>query len=207
MSSGNVESFCWSKAGRTELRHELERWVGDHSISTEVLTWLCKEREGDFGDLVDARVLSATLSALERDHFNEIKRGGKLHDLLLDDRELVPDMLATADSETVRDTIRKLMMSGVFEELNKRSLLGRIIRVFPEMESMLTGEDERETGGADCLLGEPGEAQARTRRIGPEEDSGKHQGNPDCPILRRFAREFRIQGGQGDAACAFPAQE
>jgi transcription elongation GreA/GreB family factor len=123
-----------------ELRHELERWVGDHTISTEILTWLCKEREGAFADMVDARVLSATISALERDQFNDIKRGSKLHDLLLDDRELIPDMLAEAEPETVRDTIRKLMMSGAFEELNKRSLLGRIVRVFPEMESMLTGE-------------------------------------------------------------------
>lgn len=123
-----------------ELRHELERWISDHTISTEVLTWLCKEREGAFADLVDARVLSAILSALERDQFNEIKRGGKLHDTLLEDRELVPDMLANAEPETVRDTIRKIMLSGVFEELNKRSILGRIVRVFPEMESLLTGE-------------------------------------------------------------------
>ena len=125
---------------QAELRRELERWISDHTISTEILTWLCKEREGAFADLVDARVLSAILSALERDQFNEVKRGGKLHDLLLEDRELVPDMLTTAEPEVVRDTIRKLMLSGVFEELNKRSILGRIVRVYPEMEAMLTGE-------------------------------------------------------------------
>ena len=125
---------------KTELRRELDRWLGDHTISTEVLTWLCKEREGAFAEMVDARVLSATLSALERDQFNDVKRGGKLHDLLLEDRELVPDMLAGSEPEIVRDTIRKVMLSGVFEELNKRSILGRIVRVFPEMESMLTGD-------------------------------------------------------------------
>lgn len=125
---------------KAELRRELDRWLGDHTISTEVLTWLCKEREGAFAEMVDARVLSATLSALERDQFNEVKRGGKLHDLLLEDRELVPDMLAGAEPEIVRDTIRKVMLSGVFEELNKRSILGRIVRVYPEMESMLTGD-------------------------------------------------------------------
>lgn len=124
---------------KAELQRELDRWLGDHTISTEVLTWLCKEREGAFAEMVDARVLSAILSALERDQFNEIKRGGKLHDLLLEDRELVPDMLAGAEPETVRDTIRKVMLSGVFEELNKRSILGRIVRVYPEMEAMLTG--------------------------------------------------------------------
>lgn len=129
------------KGKKAELHRELDRWLGDHTISTEVLTWLCKEREGEFAEMVDARVLSAILSALERDQFNEVKRGGKLHDLLLEDRELIPDMLAGAEPETVRDTIRKVMLSGVFEELNKRSILGRIVRVYPEMESMLTGGD------------------------------------------------------------------
>lgn len=129
---------------KAELQYELERWLGDHTISAEVLTWLCKERFGAFAAMVDARVLSATLSALERDQFNEIKRGGKLHDLLLEDRELIPDMLAGANPETVRDTIRKIMLSGVFEELNKRSILGRIVRIYPEMESMLTGDSPSE---------------------------------------------------------------
>lgn len=126
---------------KEELRHELDRWLGDHTISAEVLTWLCKERGGVFASMVDARVLSAILSALERDQFNEIKRGGKLHDLMLEDRELIPDMLAGSEPETVRDTIRKVMLSGVFEELNKRSILGRIVRVYPEMEAMLTGDN------------------------------------------------------------------
>ena len=132
------------KSKEAELRRELERWISDHTISTEILTWLCKEREGNFADLVDARVLSAILSALERDQFNEVKKGGKLHDLLLEDRELVPDMLANAEPEIVRDTLRKIMLSNVFEELNKRSILGRIIRVYPEMESMLTGGENVE---------------------------------------------------------------
>ena len=129
---------------KAELQFELERWLGDHTISTEVLTWLCKERGGAFAAMVDARVLSAILSALERDQFNEIKRGGKLHDLILEDRDLIPDMLAGAEPETVRDTIRKVMLSGVFEELNKRSILGRIVRIYPEMESMLTGDNPSE---------------------------------------------------------------
>lgn len=127
-----------------ELRKELDRWIRDHSITTEILYWLCKERSGAFGDLIHPRVFSAILSALERDQFNEIKRGGKLHDLLLEDRELVGDLLETAETETVRDTVRKLILTPVFEELNKRSLLGRIIRIYPEMQSLLSGESGEE---------------------------------------------------------------
>ena len=123
-----------------DLRRELDRWISEHSITPEILFWLCKERDGVFGDLAQPQVLSAILTALERDQFNDVKRGGKIHDLLLDDRELIPDLLAGAEPEAVRDVMRKLMLTPVFEELNKRSLMGRIIRIHPEMQAMLTGE-------------------------------------------------------------------
>jgi transcription elongation GreA/GreB family factor len=123
-----------------DLRKELDRWISEHSITPEILFWLCKERDGVFGDLVQPQVLSAILTALERDQFNDVKRGGKIHDLLLDDRELIPDLLAGAEPEAVRDVMRKLMLTPVFEELNKRSLMGRIIRIHPEIQAMLTGE-------------------------------------------------------------------
>ncbi|MEA3186835.1 MAG: hypothetical protein QOD99_665, partial [Chthoniobacter sp.] len=76
-----------------ELRRSLDRWISEHSITTEVLYWLCKERNtGAFGDLVTPQVFSAILAALERDQFSDVKRGGKLHDLMLEDRELLPDL-------------------------------------------------------------------------------------------------------------------
>ena len=127
-----------------ELRHELDRSISEHSMSTEVLYWLCKERDGAFSELITPQVFSASLTALERDQFNEIKRGGKLHDLLLEDRELSPDLLSGAEQEIVRDSMRKLLLTPVFEELNKRSLIGRIIRIYPEMQSLLTGENNEE---------------------------------------------------------------
>lgn len=130
MDTGKAEAF----------RKELDRWIREHSISTELLYWLCKERNGAFADLISSEVLSAILTALERDQFSEVKRGSKLHDLLLEDRELIMDLLAGTEFESVRDCMRKLMLTPVFEELNKRSLLGRIIRVYPELQSMLSGE-------------------------------------------------------------------
>ena len=123
-----------------ELRHELDRSIRDRSITTDVLYWLCKERNTSvFGDLVTPEVFSAILSALERDQFQATRPGGRMHDLLLEDRELVTDLLAGADTAAVRDSMRKLLLTPVFEELNKRSLLGRIVRVHPEMQAMLTG--------------------------------------------------------------------
>src|SRR5690606_7644249 len=34
-----------------ELRNALNRWIGDHTISIDVLTWLCRERDGSYADV------------------------------------------------------------------------------------------------------------------------------------------------------------
>lgn len=129
------------EAGRkAELHQFLHRSIHDHSISPETLLWLCKEREGMFNELVQPNLLGAIVEALERDQHGEIKRGSKLHDLLMDDRELLTDILATADRQALRDAMRKMLLTPVFEELNKRSLLARIIKMHPDLQSMMTGD-------------------------------------------------------------------
>ena len=128
--------------GHTEaLRAGLDRAIRDHSISSAALVWLCdkRERKGEFSDLIHPRVLSAMLGAMDRDQFME-SRDRKLHDLLVNDKELILDLIAEASPEELREVMRKLILSPIFEELNKRSLLGRIVRVYPEMQSLITGD-------------------------------------------------------------------
>ncbi len=128
--------------GKTEdLRTALDRAIREHSIASPALVWLCdkRERKGTFSSLIHPRVLSAILTALEREQFME-SRDRKLHDLLLNDRELITDLIVDAEPEELREAMRKLLLTPVFEELNKRSLLGRIVRIYPELESTITGE-------------------------------------------------------------------
>lgn len=124
------------------LIQALDRAIREHSITSEVLCWLCKERDGAFADLMNLRLLSATVGAMERDQFVETKKDRRLHDLLMNDKELLPDLISGATHEELRDVMRKLMISPVFEELNKRSLLGRVIRLYPEMQAMVSGESD-----------------------------------------------------------------
>ena len=134
------------KGKESELRTALDRSIRDHSISSAALTWFCDKKERNkkdtiFADLLHPRLLSAILSALERDQFNET-RDRKLHDLLVSDQELLPDLISKAEVDEVREAMRKLMLSPVFEDLNKRSLLGRFVRKFPELEAIISGERE-----------------------------------------------------------------
>jgi len=136
---GEAARLLTSQGKTEELRAALSRAISEHSISSDALQWLAKERDGEFGELADVRVLHAIVAALERDQHSE-KRDRKLHDLLLNDKELLPDLVAVANPEELRETMRKIMLTPVFEELNKRSLLGRIIRIYPEMQAMVSGD-------------------------------------------------------------------
>jgi transcription elongation GreA/GreB family factor len=78
---------------------------------------------------------------MERDQFKE-KRDRKLQDMLVNDQELVLDLVAVATDEEMREVMRKLVLAATFEELNKRSLLGRIVRTYPELEPLITGRPD-----------------------------------------------------------------
>ena len=130
--------------GQTEELHQtLNRAIKEHSISSDALYWLCKERgAGSFADLLDSELMTSIFSALERDQFNENRRGSRLHDLLIDDRDLVSDLIINAPLPQARDLMRRMMLTPAFEELNKRSLMARMIKTHPELQSMLTGDSE-----------------------------------------------------------------
>ena len=127
-----------------ELRTFLHRAIREHSATSETLVWLCRERDGQWRDLIRPELLGAVLSAIERDQHNENSRGNKLRDLLLDDRELLTDMFTEVEPSVARDGMRRLMLTPVFDELTKRSLLARIIKLYPELESVITGEQKEE---------------------------------------------------------------
>jgi transcription elongation factor GreA len=128
-----------SDAGkRDELRALLERSIREHSATSEMLDWLCSERK-HWSELVTPDLLGAILAALEREQHNVPGRASKLHRTLVEDRQLLGDIFRKCDVALARDAMRRLQLSPLFDELTKRSLLARIVKVYPELESMITG--------------------------------------------------------------------
>jgi transcription elongation GreA/GreB family factor len=134
--------------GRTdELQTMLERAVGEHSASSEMMIWLCRDR-ANWPQLVTPEILPAIMSAIERDQHNEASRSSRLRDLLLDDRDLISDLFTGTDVTVARDIMRRLLLTPVFDDLTKRSLMARVIKLYPELENMASGaqpEDKAES--------------------------------------------------------------
>src|SRR6184192_4203684 len=133
-----------SEAGQhAELRTMLERSIREHSATSEMLAWLCSDRE-NWSDLITPELLGAILSALEREQHGNAGRASKLHRALVEDRQLLGDIFKKTDVAVARDAMRRLQLSPLFDELTKRSLLARIVKVYPELESMIIGTQLQE---------------------------------------------------------------
>lgn len=125
------------------LRTVLENSIRDHSATPEMLVWLISERKS-WRELITPDLLTAILSSLERDQNRVAGRATKLERALVDDRELLGDMFAECDVGIARDAVRRLMLSPLFDELTKRSLLARIVKLYPDLENMITGAQSAE---------------------------------------------------------------
>ena len=150
---GEITKYLSDFDKDAELSDYLNTGLDQRSIGFEVLTWICKERKGLSADSFDHKGISASIiGALERDHLDEsTPKTNRLHDLLIDDSELIPDLLADSDDTEIRHFTRRIQATPVFEGLNKNSLLARIVKKFPVVEDLITGEKAE---GAESKEGE-----------------------------------------------------
>ena len=166
-----------------ELQVLLERAVREHSASSEMMVWLCRER-GNWPELITPEILPAILSAIERDQHNETSRSSRLRDLLLDDRELIGDIFGNSEVGAARDVMRRLLLTPVFDNLTKRSLMARVIKLYPELESMATGaQGEEKTETLIVSWSSLRKRQEEYRRDREQENSREFKGNWGGPFL------------------------
>src|ERR1043166_8977524 len=122
-----------------QLKETLAKLISQHTASTETLLWLAKDRNDSFADILGPEVFRAMLTAMERDQFNE-KRSNRLRDFILDDQELLVELIGSADLEVIKDLTRALQLSPCFDDMDKRSLLARIVKSYPTIQSLISGE-------------------------------------------------------------------
>jgi transcription elongation factor GreA-like protein/transcription elongation GreA/GreB family factor len=133
----------------------LARLISQHQASTELLLWLAKdskEHSDSFADILGPEVFRAMLTAMERDQFNE-KRSNKLRDYILDgDQNLLVELIGSADLEVIKDLTRALQLSPCFDDMDKRSLLARIVKSYPAVQTMISGEQSKAEKAESALV-------------------------------------------------------
>ncbi|MBP8961700.1 MAG: GreA/GreB family elongation factor, partial [Opitutaceae bacterium] len=131
-----------------DLAATFKRWQTEQNLRAPVLLWIVKNRHSKkfaklLNELISPRLLSAIFFAIDYEALQAANaRRIPLADALSEDQELIPDLLATADAETARDLANTLMLNQGFEELTKKSLLARFIKIFPSIQSLVANDAE-----------------------------------------------------------------
>jgi transcription elongation GreA/GreB family factor len=171
----------------SEVQAAVNRFIRERNITCDFLFWLCKNRPAVYGPLIEPQLFMAILSVLEKDQFSEIKKGTKLYELVLGDKPLIAAILKDAPVADVRDITRAIILSPVFEELDKRSLLAAIIKLYPEVQAMVVGTDKTAAPEAKIIVSWP----SLKRREAELEDLDKNQ-------IPQNSKEIGIARGYGD---------
>lgn len=120
------------------LAEALKKSLRNRMLSADLLIWMARERKGLAESVFDIDLGHAILGVIESDHMEGgPKRTGRLQDILSDDKTLLGEMVAEAEEEDVRLLAKRLINGSLFDELTRRSLMARIIKVRPEMEAMM----------------------------------------------------------------------
>jgi len=121
----------------------IQQWIHNQTASLALLGWVCKSigspalrKSSPWIDMFQTpALLLAVLEAIESAPNKTASK--ELRDILFEQEELVADLLAGADSETVRKLVRQIFSSTVFDELDRRSLMARIIKEHPFAQEFL----------------------------------------------------------------------
>jgi len=149
--SGEIFKLFVAQGKREAFAEHTRRLIRERSASSDYVLWLCKDRSKTLPELIDEELFAAILAAMEADLHADIK-SKRLEEFLFEDRDLVADLLGKAERDSARQAVRKIMLSPVFADLNRRSLLARILKIHPELESLVTGDQQAPAERAESLV-------------------------------------------------------
>ena len=136
----------------------LDRWLSDQTIKGPLLYWLVKNRaskkyEDLISPLISTSLLSAMFYAIDNEALqNASTRRIPLADLLSEDKQLIPDLLSGSNLETASDLAQTLLLNQGFEDLTKKSLIARFIKLYPSIQNLLSTDSNNSQASSDALV-------------------------------------------------------
>jgi len=124
-----------------ELFGYLRGQITGRSLGPDSLLWISRERKKLAEPVFDHEVGNAILSLLERDSMDDgPRKSSRLQTYFMEDKGLIADLLSDADENEARNFARKLHSGQIFGELDRKSLMARVIKVAPATQELVTGD-------------------------------------------------------------------
>ena len=122
------------------LRTHLRSAIARRALGPDALIWVCRERKNASSETFSADVGASVLNLLENDHLSDgPRKTSRLQTLLGEDKTLLTDLVGIMDVNEARNFARRLLDCPVFGELEKKSLMARIIKARPETAELVSG--------------------------------------------------------------------
>lgn len=143
--SGECAHFLIDREDSKLLIKSLNDTLDEQTLKAPVLLWMIKFRslskfEALLEGLMTPRLLTAVFSAIDYESLqNATSRRIPLAEILSDDKELLRDILSKGSAENAKDLAQALILNPGFEDLSKRSLLARFIKMHPEIQEIIEG--------------------------------------------------------------------
>lgn len=127
-----------------KLEEHIQGSLARRTLSSDALIWLARERHGVAKNVFSQEVGAAILNMLETDHLADGPRTTtRLQSLLNDDKKLLTDIVEMMGATEAKNFARRLMECPVFGDLDRKSLMARIIKVRPETGELVSGEQSK----------------------------------------------------------------
>ncbi len=146
-SIAEIANFLNAEGAKDALMAYMENGLQQRSLSSDSLAWICRERKGLSESLFSPTLSLAVMSSLESDQLNDegaVRSANRLRDLVADDKNLIPDLIEGANFNTVRNFAGRLLNSASFDELTRKSLMARVIKLVPDVQDLLMGREKEE---------------------------------------------------------------
>ncbi len=129
----------------------LRTHITGRTLGADSLLWICRERKKLAEPIFDHEVGNAILSLLERDAMDDgPRKSSRLQTYFMEDKELIADILDGAEPNEAKNFGRKLHQGQIFPELDRKSLMARVIKAAPDTQDLVTGADS-ETQSNDVI--------------------------------------------------------
>jgi transcription elongation GreA/GreB family factor len=139
-----IARILLERGGMPALVTHLRSAIARRALGPDALIWVCRERKGPSLEVFSADVGASVLNLLENDHLSDgPRKTSRLQSLLGDDRTLLTDLVAIMDVNESRNFARRLLDCPVFGELEKKSLMARIIKAKPETAELVSGVNSK----------------------------------------------------------------
>jgi len=128
-----------------ELVDHLRISISKRNLGVDPVIWICRERKRAAERVFTIEVGATALAIMERDALEDGPRTtGRLASLLNDDKELIPDLIAAGDKNEIRNFCNRLLSCPAFTDLERKSLMARVIKIKPEMGDMVTSSQKQD---------------------------------------------------------------